>query len=175
MVLLWGFLKFLCWGCLYATSRWTLTTTLFRAFKRTNLSRGSRTCFYIYKRRLAIFTHFKTLDITRVSCVIYFLCLFYYCFYLLFFSEDLTVVRIRKNTDHWNTVVSFSRGFLYISVTWQFLLMYFSSSPFLLISLFYSAVVFFIVSFSRVYYLAFISSFVPWLLDSILWAFSELF
>jgi hypothetical protein len=35
-------------------------------------------------------------DITRVSCVIYFLCLFYYCFYLLFFSEDLTVVRNYK-------------------------------------------------------------------------------
>ena len=30
---------------------------------------------------------------TRVSCVIYSLCSFYYCFYLLF-SEDLTVVRI---------------------------------------------------------------------------------
>ena len=83
-------------GVSYATSRWTLTTTLFRAIKRINLSRGSRTCFYIYKRRLAIFTHFKTLDITRVSRVIYFLCLFYYCFYLLF-SEDLTVVRIKQN------------------------------------------------------------------------------
>jgi len=35
-------------------------------------------------------------DITRVLCVIYFLCLFYYCFYLLF-SEDLTVVRIKEN------------------------------------------------------------------------------
>ena len=81
-------------GVSYATSRWTLTTTLFRAIKRINLSRGSRTCFYIYKRRLAIFTHFKTLDITRVSCVICFLCLFYYCFLSSFFSEDLTVVRI---------------------------------------------------------------------------------
>ena len=50
-------------GVSYATSRWTLTTTLFRAIKRINLSRGSRTCFYIYKRRLAIFMHFKTLDI----------------------------------------------------------------------------------------------------------------
>ena len=60
-----------------------------------NLSRGSKTCFYTYKRRLVIFTHFKTLDITRVSCVIYSLCLFYYCFYLLF-SEDLTVVRIYR-------------------------------------------------------------------------------
>ena len=50
-------------GVSNTTSRWTLTTTLFRAIKRINLSRGSRTCFYIYKRRLAIFTHFKTLDI----------------------------------------------------------------------------------------------------------------
>jgi hypothetical protein len=80
-------------GVSYATSRWSLTTTPFRAIKRINLSCGSKTCFYIYKRRLAIFTHFKTFDITWVSCVIYFLCLFYYCFYLPF-SEDLTVVRI---------------------------------------------------------------------------------
>jgi hypothetical protein len=33
-------------GCLYATSRWTLTTTLFTAIKRINLSRGSNTGFY---------------------------------------------------------------------------------------------------------------------------------
>ena len=33
-------------GVSYATSRWTLTTTLFRAIKRINLSRGSKTCFY---------------------------------------------------------------------------------------------------------------------------------
>jgi hypothetical protein len=160
-------------GVSYATSRWTLTTTLFRAIKRINLSRGSKTCFYIYKRRLAIFTHFKTCDITRVSCVIYFLCLFYYCFYLLF-SEDLTVVRIleikkffRKYSD-----ISSSRGFLYNSVTWRFLLMYFLfkvSASFLILIL---AVVFFIVSFSRVYYVEFVSSFIPWLLASLLWAFS---
>ena len=37
------------------------------------------------------------------------------------------------------------------------------------------AVVFFIVSFSRIYCLEFVSSVVPWLLDSILCAFSELF
>ena len=133
----------------------------------------AKTCFYIYKRRLVIFTYFKTCDITRVSCVIYFLCLFYYCFYLLF-SEDLTVVRIleikklfRKYSD-----ISSSRGFLYISVTWQFLLMYFLfkvSASFLTLIL---VVVFFIVSFSRVYYLAFVSSFIPWLLDSLLCAFS---
>jgi len=33
-------------GVSYATSRWTLTTTLFKAIKRINLSRGSKTCFY---------------------------------------------------------------------------------------------------------------------------------
>ena len=119
-----GFLEFSLLGVSYATSRWTLTTTLFRAIKRTYLSRGSKTCFYIYKRRLAVFTHFKTCDITRVSCVIYFLCLFYYCFYLLF-SEDLTVVRIKGTnlcrkciTDD----ISSSCGFLYDSMTWRFLL-----------------------------------------------------
>jgi hypothetical protein len=31
--------------CLYATSRWTLTTTLFKAIKRINLSRGSKLAF----------------------------------------------------------------------------------------------------------------------------------
>jgi hypothetical protein len=30
-------------GVSYATSRWTLTTTLFRAIKRINLLRGSKT------------------------------------------------------------------------------------------------------------------------------------
>jgi hypothetical protein len=33
-------------GVSYATSRWTLTTTLFKAIKRINLSRGSKACFY---------------------------------------------------------------------------------------------------------------------------------
>ncbi len=105
-----GFLEVSLVGVSSTTSRWTLTTTLFRAIKRINLSRGSKTCFYIYK---------------RVSCVIYFLCLFYYCFYLLF-SEDLTVVRILEiNILYYNHDTSSSRGFLYISVTWRFLLMYF--------------------------------------------------
>ena len=160
-------------GVSYATSRWTLTTTLFRAIKRINLSRGSRTCFYIYKRRLAIFTHFKTLDITRVSCVIYFLCLFYYCFCLLF-SEDLTVVRIYKIKIYWktNNDISSSRGFLYVSVTWQFLLMRFFSKVSINVLILILAVVFFIVSFSRICRLGFVPSFVPWLLDSILCAFS---
>jgi hypothetical protein len=161
-------------GVSYATSRWTLTTTLFRAIKRINLSRGSKTCFYIYKRRLAIFMHFKTCDITRVSCVIYFLCLFYYCFYLLF-SEDLTVVRI-KGTNYCRKCItddiSSSCGFLYNCVTWRFLLMYFLSKVSASFLIFILAVVFFIVSFSRVYYLEFVSSFIPWLLDSILCVFS---
>jgi hypothetical protein len=59
-------------------------------------------------------------------CYIFFLCLLYYRFYLLF-SEDLTVVRIleikkfsRKQYD-----ISSSREFPYNSVTWRFLLMYF--------------------------------------------------
>ena len=139
-----------------------------------------------------------------------------------FFSEDLTVVRIRKNTDHETRVflflvdffiflwlgsffwcifffnvsagflifnswvcflcsflasyyfgfVSSSRGFLYVSVTWQFLLMRFFSKVSIHILILILAVVFFIVSFSRVYCLEFVSSFVPWLLDSILCAFS---
>jgi hypothetical protein len=64
--------------------------------------------------------------------------------------------------------IFFFRGFLYEFVTWRFLLMYFfskASANFLILVL---AVVFFIVSFSRVYYFEFVSSFVSWLLDSIL-------
>jgi hypothetical protein len=41
-------------GCLYATSRWTLTTTLFKAIERINLSRGSKTCFYTSNEDLVI-------------------------------------------------------------------------------------------------------------------------
>ena len=143
MVLLWGFLKFLCWGCLYATSRWTLTTTLFRAIKRINLSRGSKLAFTSTSEDWLFLRIFKTLDITRVSCVIYFLCLFYYCFYLLV-------------------------GFFITPVTWRFLLMYFLFKVSASFLIFILAVVFFIVSFSRVYYLGFVLSLVSWLLDSIL-------
>ena len=67
-------------------------------------------------------------DITRVSCAIYSLCLFYYRFYLLFFRRfnscknlmDKDILKRYREND-----ISSSRGFLYISVTWQFLLMYF--------------------------------------------------
>jgi hypothetical protein len=42
-----GLLEVSLLGVSYATSRWTLTTTLLRAIKRINFSRGSKTCFYI--------------------------------------------------------------------------------------------------------------------------------
>ena len=110
-------------------------------------------------------------DLTRVSCVIYFFCLFYYCFYLLF-SEDLTVVRIKgttgKETEPAVDDISSSCGFLYNCVTWRFLLMYFLSKVSASFLIFILAVVFFIVSFSWVYYLEFVSSFIPWLLASLL-------
>ena len=80
-------------GVSYATSRWTLTTTLFRAIKRINLSRGSKTCFYIYKRRLAIFTHFKTYN-TGIVCYILFLFILV-LFLIFYFSDSLTVVKMR--------------------------------------------------------------------------------
>jgi hypothetical protein len=89
-----GLLEISALGCLFATSRWTLTTTLFRAIKRINLSRGSKSCFYTYKRRLAIFMYFKTLDIQHGYLVLY---IFSACFItvsIFFFFEDLTVVRI---------------------------------------------------------------------------------
>jgi hypothetical protein len=63
-------------------------------------------------------------DITRVSCVICFLCLFYYCFYLPF-SEDLTVVRKYIYTIKIYCCCYFLAVFLYKCMTWWFLLMYF--------------------------------------------------
>ncbi len=78
-------------GVSYATSRWTLTTTLFKAIKRINLSRGSKTCFYTSNEDLVIL-RIKRRWIYSLGSVCYFLCLLYYCFYLLL-SEDLTVVR----------------------------------------------------------------------------------
>ena len=97
----------------------------------------------------------------------------YYCFYLLF-SEDLTVVRIYTIKIYWktNNDISFSRGFLYVSVTWRFLLLYFFSEVSIIFLTLILVVVFFIVSFSWIYYLEFVSSFIPWLLVSLLWAFS---
>jgi hypothetical protein len=79
-------------GVSYATSRWTLTTTLFRAIKRINLSRGSKTCFYTSNEDWLFYAFKDAGYITRVSCAIFLLCLLYYCCYLLFY-EDLTVVR----------------------------------------------------------------------------------
>ena len=88
-----GLLEVSLLGVSCATSRWTLTTTLFRAIKRINLSSGSKTCFYIYKRRLAIFTHFKTYN-TSIVCYILFLFILV-LFLIFFFSDNLTVVKMR--------------------------------------------------------------------------------
>ena len=89
-------------------------------------------------------------DITRVSCVIYFLCLFYYCFYLFFF-EDLTVVRKYIYTIKIYCWCFFSCGFLYKFMTWWFLLLHFFSTISINFLVLILAVVFFIVSFSRIY------------------------
>ena len=78
-------------GCLYATSRWTLTTTLFKAIKRINLSRGSKLAF---TPQTKIWLFYALKDARYIAWTLYsiFSCLLYYCFYLLF-SEDLTVLR----------------------------------------------------------------------------------
>ena len=79
-------------GVSYATSRWTLTTTLFKAIKRINLSRGSKLAF-TPQTKIWIFYALKDAGyIAWVPFAIFFFCLLYYCFYLLF-SEDLTVVK----------------------------------------------------------------------------------
>jgi hypothetical protein len=93
-------------------------------------------------------------------------------FLSFFFPEDLTVVRIKgttgKETEPAADDISSSCGFLYNCVTWRFLLMYFFSKVSVSFLVFILAVVFFIVSFSRVYCLEFVSSFIPWLLASLL-------
>ncbi len=114
--------------------------------------------------------------IARVLCAIFLLCLLYYCFYLLF-SEDLTVVRIYTIKIYWktNNDISSSRGFLYVSVTWQFLLLFFSLNFLLIFWFWFWRLSSLLFLFSKVYCLEFVSSSVSWLLDSILCAFSELF
>ena len=133
----------------------------------------AKLCFYTSNEDWLFYAFKDAGYITRVSCAIFLLCLLYYCFYLLF-SEDLTVVRIYMIKIYWktNNDISSSRGFLYVSVTWQFLLMRFFSKVSINILILVLAVVFFIVSFSWVYYLEFVSSFISWLLASLLWAFS---
>ena len=87
--------------------------------------------------------------IARVLCAIFLLCLLYYCFYLLL-SEDLTVVRNYTIKIYWkpNNDISSSRGFLYVFVTWRFLLLHFFSTISINFLVLILAVVFFIVFFS---------------------------
>ncbi len=62
--------------------------------------------------------------IAWVPYAIFFLCLLYYCFYLLF-SEDLTVVKLYELYGKDILLVIFSRGFLYKFMTWRFHLLHF--------------------------------------------------
>ena len=154
-------------GVFYATSRWTLTTTLFRAIKRMNLSRGSKTCFYTYKRRLAIFMHLR-----RWIYNTGFLCYIFSLFVLLLllspflwrsnsckkvfvlYDKDILLMLFSLRFPLWmyDLAVSFAAFSYVFSVTFLALVL---------------AVVFFIASFSMVYYLGFVSFSVSWLFDSI--------
>ena len=157
MVLLWGFLKFLLLGCLYATSRWTLTTTLFKAIKRTNLSRGSRTCFYTSSEDLVI------LRIKR-RWVLLFLSSFSWR------SNSCKKVYVLYDKDI--LLVIFSREFLYKFMTCRFHLLHFLLK-FLLIFRSGSCGCFlycFFLCGSLSW--VFVVFSVSWLLDSILCAFS---
>jgi len=53
-------------------------------------------------------------------------------------------------------------------MTWRFSLLHFFSKVSITILISILAVVFFIVSFSKVYYVEFVSLFIPWLLASLL-------
>jgi len=106
-----------------------------------------------------------------VSYAIFFFCLLYYCFYLLF-SEDLTVVKLYELYDKDILLVILFREFLYKFMTWRLHLLYFSLR-FLVIftfcfsrlsSLLFRSLWFIILSF-------FVFS-VSWSFDSILCAFS---
>ena len=159
-------------GVFYATSRWTLTTTLFRAIKRMNLSRGSKTCFYTYKRRLAIFMHLR-----RWIYNTGFLCYIFSLFVLLlllspFIWRSNSCKKVFVLYDKDILLMLFSLRFSFINVWLGGFICCFSyvvSVNFLVLVL---AVVFFIAPFSMVYHLGFVLFSVSWLFDSILCAFS---
>ncbi len=80
-----------------------------------------------------------------------FLCLFYYCFYLLV-SEDLTVFKkVYELYDKDILLVIFPRGFLYKFMTWWFHLLHIPLRFLFNILVLILAVVFSIVSFSMVW------------------------
>ena len=138
-------------GCLYATSRWTLTTRLFKAIKRTNLSRGSRTCFYTSSEDLVI------LRIKR-RWVLLFLSSFSWR------SNSCKKVYVLYDKDI--LLVILSREFLYKFMTWRLHSLYFFFKVLGNIYVLVFAVVFSFVSCSMVHYLEFFRIFcflVVWL------------
>ena len=80
-------------GVSYATSRWTLTTMLFKAVKRINLSCGSKTCFYTSNED-SVILRIKRRWMHSTGFVCYIPSLLALLLFLSSsFSEDLTVVR----------------------------------------------------------------------------------
>ena len=121
----------------------------------------AKLCFYTSNEDWLFYAFKDAGYTTRVSCVIYFLCLLYYCFCLLFY-EDLTVVRkyiYRIEIYCW---WYFPRGFLYNFMTWRFSLLHFFSKVSISFLVLILAVVCFIASFSRIYCLGLASSFCSW-------------
>ena len=159
-------------GVSYATSRWTLTTTLFKAIKRINLSRGSKTCFYTSNED-SVILRIKRRWMHSTGFVCYIPSLFVLLLLLSSFlwrSNSCKKVFVLYDKDI--LLVIFSRGFLYKFMTWRFYLLHFPSKVSINIFVLVLAVVFSIVPFSMVYYLGFVLFSVSWLLDSILCAFS---
>ena len=162
-------------GVSYATSRWTLTTMLFKAIKRINLSCGSKTCFYTSNED-SVILRIKRRWMHSTGFVCYIPSLFVLLLLLspfLWRSNSCKKVFVLYDKDI--LLMLFSLRFFFINVWLGGFICCFSyvvSVNFLVLVL---AVVFFIASFSMVYHLGFVLFSVSWLFDSILCVFSELF
>jgi hypothetical protein len=144
-------------GCLYATSRWTLTTTLFTAIKRINLSRGSKTCFYTSNEDSII------LRIKR-RWVLLFLSSFSWR------SNSCKKVYVLYDKDI--LLVIFSREFLYKFMTWRFHLLHFPLRFLVIFTFWFSRLSSLLFRSLWFIILSFVVFSVSWSFDSILCAFS---
>ena len=114
-------------GCLYATSRWTLTTTLFKAIKRINLSRGSKLAS---TPQTKIWLFYALKDAGYIAWLLYAMFFSFFLLALLLFLSSFlwrsnSFKKVYELYDKDILLVIFSREFLYKFMTWRFHLLHF--------------------------------------------------
>ena len=158
-------------GVSYATSRWTLTTTLFKAIKRINLSRGSKTCFYTSNED-SVILRIKRRWMHSTGFVCYIPSLFVLLLLLspfLWRSNSCKKVFVLYDKDI--LFVIFSREFLYKFMTWRFHLLHFLLKFLLIFSFWFLRLSSLLLLSLWFIVLGLLHLFAPGLLDSILCAF----